>query len=159
MADAIYKQVLDAVVTAIKGLDLTGIEDAEIVLRKVPWDGDMLHKGITVSWDEDKVDWVGNPEGTNERDMVGYPCHVTIVGGTGRGWADEIGTVSKWREDIRRTFHCKRLAGMESVSTHQRVICKVGMGGPSIPAEYLKNSNVSQMTIWVWSLETRALQT
>jgi hypothetical protein len=155
MPDAIYKQTLDEVVTVIKALDLPGIEDAEVVLRKLPWDGDMLHKGITVSWDEDQVDGVGSMEGTNERDLVGYPCHITLVSGTGRGWGDEMITISDWRQDIRRTFHCKRLSMTDASAL--KVVCQVSLGGPSIPKEYKKNLNVSQLTVWAWFLETRTV--
>jgi hypothetical protein len=155
MPDAVYKTTLDAVVTAIQNLSLTGIENAEIVLRKNPWDGDMLHKGITVSWDTERIDDFDTSEGTNERDMLGYPCFITIVSGTGRGWADEIGTITTWRQSIRRAFNNKRLAGTDSITGASRVCCKVKPGGPAIPKQYLKNLNVSQLTVWAWFLEAR----
>ena len=154
MADSLYKQSLDAVVSTLQGLSLSRIENSEIVARKLPWDNTMLHRGITVSWDDEQADGPGPAESTNNRDMVGYPCHITIVEGTGRVWADEIGTISTRRQAIRRAFHNERLS-MTGETGSNHVLCKVTHGGPSIPKEYIKNVDVSQMTVWVWWLEKR----
>lgn len=152
MPDAIYKQVLDNVVTVIQGLSLTNVASSEIVVRKIAWDDQQIHKGITISWDDELE---GN--GTNERDDWGYPCIVSMVHGTGRGWKEHMGVVATWRETIRRTFHNKRPLSSVSQTGSCNIICTVRHLKPTVPTKYIENYDVSQLVITAWYREKRTL--
>lgn len=154
MADAIYKQWLDAVVIRIRQLTLSRIAENEIVLRKVPWDGGMLHRGITVSPMQEQIDGTGSDLSTNAKDMMGYPAAIVFVEGTGKGWGEDIDVVSMWRQQVRRAFHNKRIGNVEDTDT-LRAVARVTHGGLFLPKEYTKNRDVSQMTVWGWYLEPR----
>lgn len=147
---AIYDQCLDAVVLAIQNLDLTGINDNEIVKRKAPWDGDRIHRGITVSWaDPDESD------GTTERDDIGYPCVVTFIAGTGRSLTDRIPRIVGWHEEVRRTFHNKRISGVSSTGSNH-IICKAMTRAIEVPKQFEKESiDVSQLVVICWFRESR----
>lgn len=151
MTDSVYKQALDQVVTIIKAMDLTGIADDEVKMRKVPWDD--THppiKGITISWD-DEVEG----SGTNCRDDIGYPIFVTMVEGTGKGWSDDVNRIAQWRETIRHTFLNARLTNVSATDVSP-LTCKVRHGKPELPDKYKKNYDVSQLIIVAWFREPRA---
>ena len=154
MPNAVYRQALDAVVTTIQALSLTDIPSDEIVVRKRPWDDRDTHVGITVWPNTERIDDWTPAEGTNNRDMVGYPCVVTMITGTSRGWDENLTKITTWRQTIRRAFHNQRLDGVSETGTN-RVICKVEHEAPTIPKEYVKNRDASQLVVWCWFLEKR----
>lgn len=151
MTDSVYKQTIDEVVTTIQGLSLTGIESAEVVARKFPWDD--THppiKGITVSWGDEK-----EAEGTTCRDDIGYPCYVTMVQGTGKGWSDDMDRITQWRESIRRAFHRHRLTTVSATDVNH-IICKVLHGDIELPDKYKSNYDVGQLIVMCWFREPRS---
>lgn len=151
MPDAVYKQAMDQVVTILQGLDLEGIADNEIKVRKFPWDDTTPpHKGITVSWEEEM-----EGSGTNCRDDIGYPMTVTLCQGTGKGWSDDMDRITTWRQAIRQRFLNARLDGV-SVTGVSPLPCKVKHGKPELPEKYKKNYDVSQLVIIAWFRESRA---
>lgn len=150
MPDAIYKQVLDNVATVIQGLSLTGVNSDAIVVRKLPWSKDFIHKGITISWDDEH-----EARGTNERDDWGYPCLVTMVRGEGKGWKEHLGDIATWRQTIRRTFHNKRPLSSVSETGTCNLICTVTNRSPTIPEWWEGNYDVGQLLILAWYRETR----
>jgi hypothetical protein len=152
---AIYDQALTAVRDAIAGITMTRIQASEIVVRKLPSDQTFWHRGITVSPDTSRIDDAEPALGTNERDMIGYPCVVTMVDGTGHGWADNISNIADWQQTIRRTFHNKRLSGLSETGS-SRVTCKVTSGKLADKKQYPENLDVSQLVVWVWMLEKRS---
>lgn len=108
MPDSTFKQALDAVATAIQGLDLTGLPDDEVRVRRWPWketsQGTVPHRGITVH----PLTEAEYP-GTNERDDIGYGIGVTIIVGSDHAAYEQIDRVPAWREAIRRNLHRTRL--------------------------------------------------
>ena len=151
---ALYEQALNAVRYAISILDLPRIAPDEVVVRKLPADNAMWNRGITISPDSSRIDDSEPAESTNERDMLGYPCVITIVDGTGRGWSEGITNVTEWQQKIRRTFHNKRLSAMHETGSNH-VICKVPHDHLVDKKAYPANLDVSQMIVWVWMLEKR----
>lgn len=151
MTDSLQKQTAAAIVTAIQALDLEGIQDDEIVARKVAREDTHIDYGITVSWEDER-----EARGTNERDDIGYPFVVTMCQGTSRGATDEMAKLSKWRENIRRTFHNKRLTGISSTGTNV-IPCTVQHRDVTVPKEYLASKDVSQLVITAWFRESRTV--
>lgn len=157
MPDAVYKQAMDAVVTDIKGLSLTHINKVSVEARKFPWDQTYIHQGVSVSWGQVQYGYGDNPS-TNERDMLRYPCIVTIVQGTGRGDIDDLNLVATWREEIFRTFNRKRLKISGSTDVNS-IICWVEDRHVTLPQQYKKNYDALQMVVWAMFLEPRTVAT
>lgn len=150
MPDAVFKQAMDQVVTILQGLNLVGIADNEIKVRKFPWDdGHPPHKGITVSWD-DEVEG----KGSTCRDDIGYPIIITMCQGTGKGWSDDIGRIATWRETIRQRFINARLTGVSATGVNP-LPCKVKHLKPELPDKYKANYDVSQLVVVAWFREPR----
>lgn len=149
MTDSIAKQCLDAIVYSIQGLNLTGLESAEITGRKIPRDQMQARRGVTVA---PAADVEGG--GTNERDDIGYGYVILCCQGTGRGDTDDIDRVTEWRQAIKRKFHNKRLVGSGGTIT-EIYICSVGSGEKFVPKELRKHQDVSVQLIRCWSREPR----
>ena len=145
MTDSIAKQCYDAVVTGIQALSLSGLETTEVNLRKVVRDRAHIHRGVTLAPMR-----ATEAAGTNERDDFGYGVLVIFVQGTGNGYGDDIERVSQWRQQVRKTFHNKRLSGVTQSS-----VCSVQHGDPFLPKELQGQNDVSSLVIRCWTRETR----
>lgn len=145
MPDSLLKQCGDTVVSTIEGLDLTGIEDAEITLRKTYRTPEYVFKGVSV---------VPVPEreapGTNVRDDYGYGYLIVMCQGTGQGFSEDIDKVSLWRQQIKKAFNNKRLSGIT-----ENYICTFEPGEPFMAKEFLDNKDIGAMVIRCWCRETR----
>lgn len=105
MPDSVQKQCEDAVIAAIKTLNLTGVQEAEIVARRRPWrvlgDGSVeMFRGITVHPIEET-----EAPGTNEREDIGYGVGVTMVVPSDLKLTEGRDKVYAWREAIRRKLY------------------------------------------------------
>lgn len=134
-----------AVVTAIQGLALTGVENSEVKLRKVMRDRSHIHKGVTVV----PIKAIEAP-GVNERDDFGHGVLVVFVQGTANGYSDDIDRVTTWRQAVRRAFHNKRLSGVTP-----SIVCWVSHGDPYLPKELQGQNDVSSLMIRCWTREQR----
>lgn len=147
MADSIFMNAMETIRDRIKDLNLTGLNDAYVKVRRLPHDGEHYFEGITVH---------PLPEiyhvGTNERESVGYGCGVTMVVNNDNDEDYKLDRLLKWREAIRR--HFVEDATLTNVSTcctvkveHNNVLdFKILHGG---------NLDVSSLVLRVYSLETR----
>lgn len=108
MPDSTFKQALDAVVTAIQGLNLTNLPDDEVRVRRWPWketsEGFVGHRGITVHPLQET-----EFRGTNEREDIGYGIGITMIVGGNHANYEQIDAIPAWREAIRRNLHHTRL--------------------------------------------------
>ena len=154
MTDSVYQQVMEAIRDDIRALSLDRIEDAEIQVRKVFSNVVFEHRGITITPEVEQNDDVNPIEGTNERDLIGYPCLLTLVDGTGQGWSDNISNITTWRQSIRRAFSNQRLTGISDTGIHP-VCCRVQHRQPVVPQQFQENRDIGQMVIWAWYLEPR----
>ena len=152
MADSIFLQALKEVAARVRGLGITGVPRGQVQVRKFPWDNNIIHKGITIHPMQEDEFRPG--ESTNERDTIGYPIGVTYVRGSDRGWESDLGTITDFRQKVRREFSNKRLLEVIAEDSNH-IICKVDHGTPVIPDKYIKSHNASQMVIVCWFLEPR----
>jgi hypothetical protein len=150
--ESVFKQSLDEVVDRIKGLNISGIARDQIALRKHPWDNRVIHRGITVSPDTEReyLPLVS----TNQRDSVGYPCVVTYVRGTDKGWASNLDTITEFRQKVRREFNNRKLTSVVSTDVNH-LVCTVLHGKVDIPEKYVDNHDVSQLIVMCWFIEPR----
>ncbi len=153
MTDAVYKQALDTVRTTIAGLALAELDTTAMEVRKFPWDERHIHRGITISWDEPRES-SRYSSATNQRDLIGYPCIVTIVKGTSQGSIIDLNNIATWRQQIYRAFNRKRLTGFVGTGLNH-ITCNVEYGKPSLPDKYRDNYDVTQLIVWCWFLEPR----
>lgn len=98
MADSLFKQVLDAVKTAIDGLSLSGTPT--VTVQKQPWSPNSVAAGITVC---PAVEQLG--DGTNIRNDVGYGVLVAMCQPSNHDLTTGVETLLKWRQKILRAFH------------------------------------------------------
>jgi hypothetical protein len=115
MASSIQVQLEEAVVTTIKGLDLSGIPDAN-VQREVAIGDDKTEKAelpcVRVSCEGREL--IDPAKGTNKSDDYGYPVLVVIIDKMER---DPLGTSPAdreqyWRERVIDAFLNKRVSGV-----------------------------------------------
>jgi len=105
-AEAVYYQILQAVQAAIKGLDLTGIDDDNVKLLKTPQaiarnlSATQLPCIVVCPWDQ-----VSFGEGTNIRDDPVYPVLVALINAENANQTENFARTLKWAEGVRRTFN------------------------------------------------------
>lgn len=147
MSDSIFMSIMEAVRDQIRDLELTGIEDNRIQVRRLPHDGEVYFPGITVHPVPETYD-----VGDNKRESVGYGVAVTMVVNNNNNQDYLLDRLLLWRENIRRDFVEKTV--LSGVST----VCTVKVEhGHVIDWDDLfdKNYDVSRMILRVYSLETR----
>jgi len=148
MATSYFMECLEAVRDAIKDMDLTGLEDYRVRVRRLPHDGEHYFPGVTIH----PVPEVYS-QGTNMRESLGYGCAVTMVVNNDNDQDYLLDRLLLWRETIRRT-----LVEDATISGVTGTIYRVGVEhGHVIDWNDLfdKNVDVSSMTVRCWLLETR----
>lgn len=96
---SIYMQCLEGVRDVILALDLSGLPDNRVVIRRRPHDGSNYFPGITVHPAQERYS-----PGTNWREAVGYGCAVTMVVNNDNDKDYLLDRLLTWRETIRRKF-------------------------------------------------------
>ncbi len=106
-----WQDCLDDIVLNIQGLNLTGVQDDQIKVRKHPRNKTQWFPGITVH----PVS-TGHDEGTNEREDIGYGCQVTMIQRSGGvNVKDSIDKIILWDVAIRQQFINTTLSGVSTV--------------------------------------------
>jgi hypothetical protein len=155
MADpSSYLQSLNMVKREIRSLNLTGVRTTEVEIRKFPWDDRIIHKGVTISWDQPKLSDM-HYDATNARDMILYPCIVTVVKGTSKGWDADMESVAKNAQTIFRWFSRQRKELLPGASEVNHVTCTSHYGKTTLPDKWKKNYDALQVIVWVANLEPR----
>lgn len=125
MASTLYN-ILFAVRDAIRGMSLTGIPKASVVVTKRPTNepkdlpSEKYPCILVAPFGPETIDPAG---GTNQRDDINYPVLVAILDNNqqaiAHGTAEDVGSnldqILQWRETIRKGFHLSRLTGIDSV--------------------------------------------
>ena len=110
MADAIFKQCLDAVKTQIEGLSLSGIADNSIVVRKLPWDRNVVKPGVFNHPERETLQ-----QATNASDYVGYGIMVVMIQVANQDLTSNLNRILTWRQQISRHFRFQRLTGVSEI--------------------------------------------
>lgn len=142
-------QAMEGVRDAIQALDLTGLNDNRVAIRRLPHDGEVYYPGITVHPIDERYD-----RGTNMREAIGYGIGVTMVVNCDNDKDYLLDRLLLWRETIRRYF-----VENDSIST------VTGGSSYTLKVEHekvldwgdLRNKNydVSTLIVRVYVLETR----
>ena len=96
---SIFMQCLEGVRDVIRALDLTGLPDNCVVIRRRPHDGSNYFPGITVHPSQERYSG-----GTTAREAVGYGCAVTMIVNNDNDKDYLLDRLLTWRETIRRKF-------------------------------------------------------
>jgi hypothetical protein len=146
-----------AVQARIRGLRLSDLNAASVVVQKVPWARDFLGANpkyalpgvIIAPWGEEQM----NPsEGTNLKDDVGYPVLVSIIAADRQRLVADFGKYLSWRERIARAFRNQPLPGVDEV-----ISCSIDPGPILQPEAFLRGVYHSSMTLRFISREPRAM--
>ena len=149
MYDSFFLEALNSVVEDLRQLGLPGLDSTDIKVRRLPTDGEVYHKGISVHPVTEIYD-----DGTNMREDIGYGCGITMVVNNNNNQLYLLDRLLRWREMIRRHFVEKTV--LQVMTT----LCQIKVEhGPVLDiGELIKRNNydVSTMVIRVWSRETRS---
>jgi len=147
MSTSLFMISMEAIRDAIKTLSLTGLEDNEVKVRRLPHDGEQYYQGITVHPVKEIFG-----QGSNLLEEVGYGCAVTMVENNNNNSDYKLDQILLWREAIRRYFvENTTLSGVSETCT-----IKVETGHVIDWDELFdKNIDVSRLVIRVRTLETR----
>lgn len=108
MSTNIGFQILQAVKRRVEELSLDDVRD--IQLQTKPLSSIQIRPGAYLTPPtRGNGDWEFMPSKTNERQVVGYGCQVTVVHGTFAEWNDDPEKVMDWRQAVRRKFHDRRI--------------------------------------------------
>jgi hypothetical protein len=147
MSTSLFMLIMEAVRDKIQGLDLSGLPDNRVAVRRLPHDGEVYYAGITVHP-------IGETygQGTNSRELPAYGVAITMVSNVDNDKDYNLDRILLWRETIRRAFvEDSSLTGCATVCTikieHGKVIDESILIG--------KNYDVSTIVARVYSLETR----
>ena len=151
MADAVYKQALDAVAADLANVSITGVDTSSVPVKKLVWDDTVIKHGVTVFWDEEQ-----EGVGTNERDDWAYPCHVAHVQGSSKGWSEDITKISEFRQKVTRRFHEQRRLSAVSDTNTNELIQLVEKSRIDIPQRYRANYDITFLTVWCHFRESRS---
>jgi hypothetical protein len=108
---AVYQNILTATQTKLQGLSLTGIDDANIIIREVGSDAGVTLPGIVIVPQRP----VMNPRaGTSAHDDVAYPVLVAMFAADNHAQS-KTDTYTDWLQTIARAFRHQRLSGVPEV--------------------------------------------
>lgn len=110
---SLHDRILDAVVTRIQGLSLSGVSSANIVKRWVPQFVPEITTlpAIFVS----PIGSEGEVGGLNNRDDIGFPVLVVIIAASNQNNTDYTSRNTLWRERIQSALRHQFLSGVSEV--------------------------------------------
>jgi len=146
MADAIFKQCLDAVQSEIQGLSLSDVNNSNIVVRKLPWNRNVSKPGIFIYPIPETIF-----QSTNASDDVGYGVMVILVQASNQNLTSNISRLLTWRRLISSHFRFQRLSGVSVVYQ-----CLVDSQVVFSPGDFLKQFDVSAILVRCMARELRS---
>jgi len=136
MAEPTYIQFLDKVEEALRALDL----GHSITRAVLPDDGQFTHRGVVVSWDDEKA-----ATGTNERDDVTYNAVIAIVSGSTKSWSGDMPGIANTRDLIFKRFNNQRL--FLDDCDDAPLPMKVVFGPIGLPEKWQENRNMGVLQV------------
>lgn len=108
MSSNIGYQILQAIQRRVVELNLDDVRD--IQLQTAPLSPQQIRPGAYITPPtKGNGEWETFPAKTNERQVVGYGCQVTVVHGSLGEWSGDPEQVMDWRQAVRRKFHDRRI--------------------------------------------------
>lgn len=155
--ESVYYQCLTGTRSRVQAVSLSGIENANIVAKKMPHprlfsdDGSISLPCVLITPPGDRQP---ANEGTNLEDDVHYRVLVTVVSPDNqeRTIAANLSRDLLWMQQISRAFRQQRLPGVDEVVT-----CRVQPGEAYVPAAWRNNYAVSARVLEFIAREPRGI--
>jgi len=147
MSESLFMLAMEEIRDRIRLLELDGLPDDRVQVRRLPHDGEVYFPGVTIHPVTETYH-----QGTNIRESVGYGCAITMVVNNNNNQDYLLDRLLLWREKIRREFvEDDGLSGVTGSCT-----VKIQHGKPIDWNELtVKNYDVSSLVAIVYVLETR----
>lgn len=152
MANSTYMKILEAVQDVIQGLSLTDIDDASVIVVKVP----SQRKGalpalpgvVICPFNAKGVD---ANAGTNASDDIEYPVLIATIAASNQDPTSNMDRELLWHEQILSAFINQRLTGVTTVMR-----CTVSPQDTFNPAAWFAGYDAGGMILRFLSRELRA---
>ncbi len=113
MTKAYLQSIMEAIQTTIQGLNLSGIDDASVVIREVPIRRDLALPAVVIAPQKTTC----NPaDGVLGFDDVLYGVTVRIFAADNQSQSNTA-TYTLWLEQVAKAFRSRRLSGVPQVIT------------------------------------------
>ncbi len=145
-----YQDALDEVARQVRVIGTRGMLSDPVSVRYLDWEDVVKVGGVTVRYTDDYRE---NQEGTNVRDIYGYPCHVLISQTFRLQIADDVLTAFDVKQNVRSYFHNKRRMSGACSEGMSELPCVV-TDGPRAPQRFADKLFLS-LTVWCWFLQPR----
>lgn len=150
----VYQRSLEEVARQLQVIGTDRMFSDPIAIRELDWDDVVKVGGVTLRYDLNQVR--ENQEGTNERDIYGYPCFLVIAHGWRLQLADEVPSVGDFLQKVRAYFHNRRRMG-QVIEPGATQLPSTVTAGPQTPERY-HDAKIITRTIWAWFIESRATE-
>lgn len=167
MADSVYDQAADEVASQTKtrsdAISTDLVPETSIPVRwldvndPTSWE-DVLQNPVSIRMSDDIMQddmTSAIPEGTNDRDVYAYPCHVFWAMPSRAHRDTRRKNISKLQQDLRSYFHNRRRMSGVSETNVTELPCLVSEQTPRPPADILRGKNLRGLTIWCLFLQPR----
>ncbi len=107
---SVFYNCLTGIQTVIRNKDVSGIDDAHVIVRKLPWVRGAELPAVIISPISDTLRRVNN-----QQIEVGYGCHVCIVQASNQDLTTSHDAFLYWREQIEDALVANKLAAVSGV--------------------------------------------
>jgi hypothetical protein len=141
---AVYYDCLTAVKTVAQGAGLSGIDNANIVIEKLPWVRGVTMPAVIISPIGDTIRWVNN-----QQIEIGYGVHVVVIDASNQDLTDSHDSFMYWRQQIEDALLSDRLSAVSDV-----IDLLIEPSGLFIPAAFRQQYDASGFVARCVSRET-----
>lgn len=151
---SVYEDALREVARQVQAIGTTKLFSGPIEIRELDWEDVVKVGGATIRYDFNSIR--ENQEGTNERDIYGYPCHLVLSQGWRAQLAEEQVSGADMLHKVHAYFHNKRRMDALEVGGVNQQPCVV-TSGPRPPSKF-QDKKIITRTIWAWFLQPRSVE-
>lgn len=151
---SVYQQTLEEVAQQIQDMsEFVGLWSDAVPVRRLDWLDVIKIKGVTVRYDDNYSEI--ESLGTNNRDCIGYPCHVVIVNKSRMVMTEEPASIATFVQALRRKFNNRRRMSDVSDTGTAQLSSRVTKGPRPPSSGEFKDYEIQSYTVWNYFLEPR----
>jgi hypothetical protein len=164
MSSNIGYQILQAVKRRVEALNLDDVRD--IQLQTKPLTDEQIRPGAYITPPtKGNGSWETFPKKTNERQIVGYGCQITVVHGSLGEWNGAPDQVMDWRQTVRRKFNDNGLqtdtyeitdSGYHFYGPPKVSEADYEFSDPDVEKDRMTNVDITALVVRVFVLEPRS---
>jgi hypothetical protein len=149
---SLYEQALREAARQVQAIGTDRFVSDELEVRELDWDDVVTVGGVTIRYDFNQIR--ERQEGTNERDIYGYPAFLCIAQGWNKRLEDDGPPIGDFIHKVTAYFHNRRRMGKLEIDNVNELPCVV-TPGPQPPKNY-RDKKIITRTIWMWFLVPRS---